>query len=249
MTCKKCGRCCEDENTTINVNVLDLAKVIEDLGDYDYKKFHAKNRGFGEIKKDGKTIVIIAEEPIKKIKRKDDKIIAVWSFIPQAYLAKPCPYHDKGLCNLHGEKISDELSVKLKRYNYNNGKKIKICGDHPIFLDYEDGLVKQYEPCCQLEKTIIVTDQTVINKIKTESKLIIELQGMLYDYWKITNNYPILSLAEKILNNKKDPIKPFIRKLNELKRTKGISEENINNSYTTINNLLTNTNRAAIKEY
>ncbi|MFA5406081.1 MAG: hypothetical protein WC307_01880 [Candidatus Nanoarchaeia archaeon] len=231
MNCNKCGKCCENENTTINVNVLDLTKILEILDNYEFKGHQKKNRGFGEIKKNNQTIVIIREEPFINYKGK-------WSFVPQAYLAKPCPFIKENLCAHHNKKISNELTNKLKVYDYNNDQKIKICQDHPKFFDYEDKIVKQYVPCSQLEKTIIINDNT----IKKESELIGDLQEVLYDYWKITNDYPILLIAEKMIKNKRDPIKPFIRKLNELKRHNGISEENIRNSYVTVNNLLNNTN-------
>jgi len=186
---------------------------------YDYKRINIPDRGFGDITHENKT---------------------VWA--PNCYIT--CfLLNKKNECVVQEKTIPEEsgLGRTLIKLNYSLRVKTVVCRQHPLFYDYESKQVKEYSPChiIKSENEKIITDKGLISR---KSGVIGDLQEALYDYWKLTNKYLIIELAENLIKwKKKNPVKAFLRKLNELKSVKEISEKRINNSYATLNNLLSNT--------
>jgi len=237
MDCAQChGYCCK--KAQVNVNVIDVAKILHVLGEYEFFHPNPRNKSFGIITSKGKDIIKIEE------------VLEYPHWHPEANLINPCHFlNEEGLCNIHDPLVSLESNLGriLIRMGLTLKAKPMICRQHPLFYDYFKNEVRKYNPCTQFIKSVKITDESV----SSESNIVGDLQQALYDYYKITNNkYLMLELAQHLVTwKRKNPIKAFIKKLDKLRFSKGLCEERISDSYPNIYNIFLNPKSTTIKAH
>lgn len=207
--CEYCdSNCCKHKELAVNVNALDLAKIISII-ECTFESIHPKNRGFGHVKHKGKTLIEIMEKPIF------DYGHVHWT--PIAYILNPCNFlKENGTCELHYTKIKEGSSTARILNDYSRSIKPMVCRHHPKFYDIYKRKVMKYEPCHILDDDHIIEANQETEIIK-ESKMVEKIQTTLYKYYLLTGNYPIYELSENINKwKKKNPIKSLEQKINEL---------------------------------
>ncbi len=184
VDCENCYKnCCK--HSIVNINALDLAKILHTIKDYEFRDVTIKKRGFGAIYYKGKPLIIINEPLIG----------------PDIHLRPPCRFlNNKGLCSLHDLLINNDsvLGKKLEKRKAPMNIKPMICRHHPYFYDTETGTVMKFKHCNEIELGV---EKTSFEKKEMIMEMMIaeKTQTLLHNEWKKTRNYPIVRLAETMI--------------------------------------------------
>ncbi len=196
--CSKCkDKCCK--HAEIKLTVLDLAKILHSLKDYEFctTKFQ---RGFGYIRHDDKQVILINE-------------YNSWCQPnPGAYLKGECKFLDENeLCTLHDLRVNEDsnLGIRLRKYRASLKVKPSVCRAHPYFYDAEKDIVKKYRNCQEMdfinELTAIITEN---KEVLEEGRKIWNMDELLNNYYIKKDKYPIVKIAERMIKwKKKEPLK------------------------------------------
>lgn len=183
MNCENCfAECCNQPSTVINLNLLDLAKILETIKDYEIR---INDQGFGKIRYHDRTIIITTQE-IKN---------AEWH--PTTYITSPCPFLKDYSCILHEQEITNSPLINtLKKNGYTTRVKPMICRHHPYY--YLKGEVYKLEPCNQFHNSEKSTNQEIIKEAET----ILPIEQALQNHYQKTSNYPVIILAQELINGR-----------------------------------------------
>jgi len=175
----------------INLNPYDVALILDQLDEYTITPKGVKNKG--------RNVIIIN-------KKMDWNTLKE---LPSPHLNMPCYFLKDNKCELHDKSANTKLNETLTKIGAFTKTKPMICRHHPEYYDTDERVTLKFKNCHR--PNIYEIELNKNEELTKEALIAEELIKKMLTHYENTGSYPIIEIAEELINGKTEKLEQILR--------------------------------------